>query len=216
MQRSRKALVVAAQQVEEQGTHANSRDSSTRAILPRTEDPRIRMGGQSERVPSSVAGERSAGVEPMNTVIPSFLPQPDYIDEVPPSDSPVPATPETITSYKGIALKDVGKDPVTGKVIPHKRSERVAKMVAYAAVGGYTLNDLAVVLNIRPGLLKKHYWRELQTGKDKVGMDLTAHAIKRAKHSDNILRFLLKSQFGWRDGEKAPIDSEVFNIHIHL
>lgn len=116
--------------------------------------------------------------------------------------------------YKGTSLKNIGRT-ADGKVIPHKRSEITARRVATWAVGGYTKEDIAILLNIRPGLVEECYGRELRHGKDMVGMDLTSHVIKRAKQNDNMARFVLKSQFGWRDGDSKPLDTGLLNIHIH-
>lgn len=153
--------------------------------------PANRGEGQSERVPRQGAGVHPSGDDPTGYEV------------LPP-----------LSHYKGTSLANIGRDK-NGRVIPHKRSEKTALQVARWATGGYTKNDIAIALNIRPGLVEECYGKELRHGKDFVGMDMTAHVIKRAKHNDNMARFVLKSQFGWRDGESKPLDTGLLNIHIH-
>lgn len=155
------------------------------------EDPRIGGEGQRTRVP------------PARAVMPHSGDDADVGEAVIP-----------LSHYKGTSLKNIGRDK-NGRVIPHKRSEKTAVKVRMWAAGGYSENDIAIMLNIRPGLVRECYGKELNHGKDMVGMDLTAHAYKRAKQNDNMLRFVLKARHDWRDGESRPTEVGLLNIHIH-
>lgn len=119
-----------------------------------------------------------------------------------------------LSHYKGIALKNVGRD-AKGHVIPHKRSEQTAEQVAIWAAGGYDLNAIAVRMNIRPGLVKECYGKELALGSELVGMEVTEHIVARVKKSDRMAIFYAKAKMGWRDGESKPLETGVLNIHIH-
>lgn len=133
----------------------------------------------------------------------------------PSGDEPSTMVSPPLSHYKGTSLKNVGRDS-NGKVIPHKRSERTAKLVAVWAAGGYTKEDIAIRLNIRPGLVEECYGKELRHGADAIGMDMTNHIIKRAKGgSDRMAIFYAKAKMGWRDGESKPLDTGLLNIHIH-
>jgi len=125
------------------------------------------------------------------------------------SDDDIP-----LQHYKGTALMHVGRD-AAGKVIPHHRSEVTARKVAVWIAGGAVVNDIAVRLNIRPGLVKQCYGRELEFGQGQVNMDMAGSIIKRAKKSDRMAIFYAKARMGWRDGEQAATDVPLLNIHIH-
>ena len=109
----------------------------------------------------------------------------------------------------------IGRD-ATGRVIPHKRTESVAKMITEFVAGGFNINDIAIRLNIRPGLLKKHYERELAVGETEVHMDVHSHLLKRVKESDRVAIFYAKARMGYRDGDAPLVDGGVLDIHIHL
>lgn len=162
-------------------------------------------GGAKREGPADTAGGvESSHDAPSDMVIPS-----DTDTHVP---IPAPAAP--LTDYKGTSLKLVGRDK-HGKVIPHKRSEKTARQVAAFVMAGYTKHDVAIALNIRPGLVEECYGKELRHGKDMVGMGLATHIVNRAKQSDRMAIFLAKSQYGYRDGDSKPTDTGLLNIHIH-
>lgn len=141
--------------------------------------------------------------------IASGSPPSDYIPASEDSDDDIP-----LSHYKGVALANVGRDR-HGRVIPHKRSEIVARKVALWVAGGATPNDIAVRLNIRPGLVKSCYGKELEFGQGQINMDMAGHIIRRAKKSDRVAIFYAKARMGWRDGEQQPLDVPMLNIHIH-
>lgn len=153
------------------------------------------MAGQSARVPPQVAGERLSGDTPQVPSNPPAL-----------SDEP--------TDYKGISLAKIGYD-ASGKVIPHKRSEKIARQIKTWVAGGYDFNAICIALNLRPGLVKRHYTTEIQMGLDLIGMEMTSHIVARAKKSDRMAIFFAKARMGWRDGESAKVDTGVLNIHMH-
>lgn len=133
--------------------------------------------------------------------------------EVPP---PVPAPGAPLSEYKGFSLKNIGRDPKTGKNIPYKYSSRVAKQITvWIAAGGADLNAICVRLNMRPGTLKALYGKEIALAVDQVNMDVGAHILSRVKKSDRLAVFYAKAKMGWRDGDAKPTDTGVLNIVIH-
>jgi hypothetical protein len=189
------------------------------------------VGGQSERVPGPGARGQYDGSNPMNSesrsaesesartdgqsslVVhepdPSVF-EPEVMGFVP-TEMPLDAP-----DYKGIQLKDVGRDK-KGRVIQHKYSERQAKQIAGWITSGYSANAICCAINMRPGKLKELYGKQIAMGLELVGMDMTSHILKRAKTSDRMAIFFAKAKLGWRDGESRPLDSgSLLNIHIHM
>ena len=159
-------------------------------------------GAKEKRVPSKARGSFD-----LSTDAPDLNPAP--LMERQDADPP-------ISHYKGTSLMNIGRYP-NGKVIPHKRSEPTARKVAVWVSGGYNKNDVAVFLNIRPGLVEQCYGLELRHGAERVGMKMTEHIVARAKKSDVMAKFFAKSRMGWRDGETAaPLDVSPLSIHLHL
>lgn len=182
------------------------------------------VGGQAKRVPAQGAGASAQSMTPNHPISPaqagsSFLSDttPDFpgspgAEVLPPDDGSGDNIP--LSHYKGVALANVGRDR-HGRVIPHKRSEVTARKVALWVAGGATPNDIAVRLNIRPGLVKECYGLELEYGQGQVNMDMAGSIIKRAKKSDRLAVFYAKARMGWRDGDSAALDVPMLNIHIH-
>lgn len=179
------------------------------------EDPGEGGESQSARVPPTGAGVLPHRDTPPTEFSPSLLEGPGVDDDLsrPPALPPESATDPT--EYKGLSLRNIGRDPKTGKTIPHKRSEKVARQIGIWVAGGYGINDIALRLNIRPGLLKQHYAVELAVGAEQVGMDMTSHIVARAKKSDRMAIFYAKSRMNWKDGEGTQTDVSPLNIHIH-
>lgn len=182
------------------------------------EDPGTGGGGQSARVPSSGGGDRHSGDQPQaGEYLPADPASMVRESHAPSSDLPAQAgesAPE-LSHYKGVSLTNVGRDRY-GKVIPHKRSEPLAKQIAIWVAGGFNVNDIAIRINVRPGLIKACYGKELATGETNVHMDVHGHILKRVKQSDRMAIFYAKSRMGWRDGEGAQKDTAVLDIHLHL
>lgn len=127
---------------------------------------------------------------------------------------PLPADGSPLTHYKGTSLKNIGRDG-KGQVISHKYSSKVARQISVWMLGGYSENDCAIALNMRPGLLRELYGKEIRHGVELMGMDMTQHIVARAKKSDNMARFVAKARMGWRDGDSKPIDTGILSIFIH-
>lgn len=108
--------------------------------------------------------------------------------------------------YQGVAIRDVGRD-VYGKTIPHKRSEITARKVSIWVAGGATKNDIAIRLNIRPGLVEQCYGKELEFGTGQISMDVAEYITKRAKKVDQMAMFYAKSRMNWRESGK-PITGD--------
>ncbi len=203
---------------------AQGKGNERASASPKQEDPRIGAGakasgpidgscvspparlapkhGNPRSDPSRVPSKNSSVVESSSG---EYLPAPSSL---PPDDAP-------LSHYKKPNLSKVGKDKF-GKIIPHKRSEAIAKKIPVWMSGGYTLNDIALYLNVRPGHLKQHYHTELERGMVPVGMQVTEHIVKRVKKSDRMAIFFAKSRMGWKDGDSAGDPLPLLNINIHL
>lgn len=153
------------------------------------EDPERGDGGRSARVPATGAGVLRSG------------------DETKSQDLP-------ISHYKGVSLARVGRDS-SGRVIQHKYSAHTAEQVALWVAGGYDANAICIMLNMRPGVLKELYGKEIQMGVEKIGMEFSSNLYRRAKKSDRLAIFFAKAKLGWRDGESAQNNQSLLNIHIH-
>lgn len=114
------------------------------------------------------------------------------------------------------SMKDVGRDPVTGNTIPHVYDERVATQVGFYVSAGMDPDEIARMLNIRPGKLKQLYGRELETGVNVANMKV-AKAMHEAACAGDVSagRFWLKARAGWKDGESAQQTTSPLQIHIH-
>jgi hypothetical protein len=141
----------------------------------------------------------------------------DTPPSVPPALSgPVDGRP-TLSSLRNPSAKNAGRLP-DGTVKKHKPDtytrERVKKYVAFGA----SENEIAVLLDIRPGQLRTYYARELSVGAlenhMKVGSAILTGALKG---NDKLAIFWAKARMGWKDGNVGPGDKEVppLNIHIH-
>ncbi len=190
---------------------AQTRKAESRA---RKEGPARGRKAKASGSHRQMAGEQHTGDKAQarkSTLIRADTPmEGDYI----PSEQEFSDQKVSLTDYKGTALKNVGRTP-DGKVIPHRRQETIAKKIVMWVAGGYVLNDIAVLLNIRPGLIKEHYSVELNHGNELMGMGMTEHILRRAKKSDRVAIFVAKSRMGWRDGDGKPVDTSVLNLHIH-
>lgn len=121
-----------------------------------------------------------------------------------------------VRKEKRPALKDCGRDPITGKLIPHTRDERIAKSIGFYVSTGMTENDIAVMLNMRPGQLRKLYGFELKSGLDIANVEVAQSMHKAAKNGDVVAgKFWLKARAGWKDGESATPQASPLQIHIH-
>lgn len=119
-----------------------------------------------------------------------------------------------LNKYRAPPTGNVGYD-AAGKVIPHFRSEEVALLVAQWAMAGQTEQFMCAMLNIRPGLLKKHYYNELTYGADLANATVASRAFKMAADgsSEAMTKFWLEKRAGWKGGDAET--PNLFNIHIH-
>lgn len=109
----------------------------------------------------------------------------------------------------------VGRD-VGGKVIPHKRDDRIAVQIAQWIGCGATVNEIAIYLNLRPGTLRKYYKHEIATGEFEVNMSVAGSLLRMTQTEPSVAMFWSKARMGWRDKDRADQDNEGFlNIHIH-
>jgi len=114
------------------------------------------------------------------------------------------------------SMKDVGRDPATGRSLPHERDERLAKRVAFHVAAGMSKNDIAEMLNIRPGKLEECYGHELKHGLNMANAQVAQAMHKAATEGDVTAgKFWLKARAGWKDGESAQQSASPLQIHIH-
>jgi hypothetical protein len=110
-----------------------------------------------------------------------------------------------------------GKDPETGAVIPHKRDEKTAGQVEAMAALGFSDEEIAVALNLRPGQVRHYYAGELEVAPVKANMQVAKAFYDVAKSGKNWQASLswLKARAGWKDGDQAPPGAGL-SVHIHL
>lgn len=151
---------------------------------------------------------------PILSNIPSFIP------DVPLMGVPLPKiggiSRNELQACRQPSVKNAGRD-AAGCVIPHERSEDVAKVVATYAAQGASENFICSIVNIRPGQLRRHYSQELQHGAEMANQMVasTALAMATSGESEQMTKFWLKARAKWRDGETAADAGGLLNIHIH-
>lgn len=195
----------------------------------RTEDPQ--GGSRAKRSGSRTGGRGAAALSPSTSG--DQLSSPDHplvLSGPPPAEIPTlastepPTTNNLLDRIPGIdtSVKFAGIDPGTGEVIPHTPNKRTAIKVAQYTAAGLGLNDIAVLLNIRPGQLKQCYSRELATALGATVAEVAGAMIKRAKKvnggavSQRAGEFYLQAKAGWRTGDqKSTLDVPMLNINIH-
>jgi DNA-binding CsgD family transcriptional regulator len=101
-------------------------------------------------------------------------------------------------------VADAGRDPLTGKIIPHERNDKTAGQVEAMAALGFSEKDIAVALNLRPGQVKQHYSRELEVAAVKANSQVARAFFDAAKSGKNWQASLawLKARAGWDDGQQ--------------
>lgn len=119
----------------------------------------------------------------------------------------IPARPSTA---------DAGKDPLTGEIVPHERDDKIAGQVEAMAAFGFTSDEIAVALNLRPGQVRHYYAKELEVAPVKANMQVAKAFYDVAKSGKNWQASLswLKARAGWADNEQQP--GAAMQIHIHL
>ncbi len=104
-----------------------------------------------------------------------------------------------------------------GKVLPHERTDVLAKQVARWVACGAGDNEIAAYLGIRVGQLRKFYKHELETGQFENNMDVAGTILNLAKAGvPQMSIFWAKARMGWRDTDKNDQNNNaLLNIHIH-
>lgn len=101
---------------------------------------------------------------------------------------------------------DAGRDPLTDKVIPHERDDKTAGQVEAMTALGFSVEEIAVALNLRPGQVRKYYERELEVAAVKANMQVAKAFYDVAKSGKNWQASMswLKARAGWSEGQEAP------------
>lgn len=201
----------------------------------RTEDPKGGMGAKKRGSPAQGRGTDTLAIDTPG--IPYISASGDPSQDVLPHSNgsllpkiPSPARgslevndPAVASGEMSPSARWAGKDPKTGKVIEHRRSEKVARQVATYAANGLGDNDIACLLNIRPGQLRHYYYRELHNGGAEVEMKIASAMVDRAVDPEGgavaqrASEFWLQARRKWRTGdEKGQGDQSILAIAIHL
>lgn len=84
---------------------------------------------------------------------------------------------------------------------PHARDEKIANIVRMCKGFGIPQDEIALALGISLGTLKRHYKRELKTGRAQTQVQLVSNLLAMSNKKDAVgLRatiFALTTQFGW-------------------
>jgi hypothetical protein len=105
---------------------------------------------------------------------------------------------------------------LTGDLIPHDRDEKTAGQVEAMAALGFSVEEIAVALNLRPGQVKHYYARELEVAPVKANLQVAQAFFNIAKSGKSWQASVswLKNRAGWEsDGEQGGAGIQV---HIHL
>lgn len=103
------------------------------------------------------------------------------------------------------STKEAGRDPLTGELVPHERDEKTAGQVEAMTALGFSSDEIAVALNLRPGQVRHYYARELETAAVKANMQVAKAFYDVAKSGKNWQASMswLKARAGWRDGDQG-------------
>jgi hypothetical protein len=125
---------------------------------------------------------------------------------------------DALLKSHGQTLKNVGRD-ADGKNIPHVRDEVTADTVARYVACGATDEEISVMLNIRPGLLRKCYEKELDIGKVQNDMKVAGALLDMASSGEdtNATIYWTKARMGWRDKDTPGTQiTNPLQINIHI
>lgn len=139
----------------------------------------------------------------------NILPQ---IEDIPPEYPP----PGTALMQPRLGNR-LGRD-INGKIIPHERDERIAARIKRWVAIGAGENEIAQFLQIRPGVLRKHYKYELDNGKFVNDMAVGGTILDMAisGQSERLALFYAKARMGWRESDSNDSNNQaLLNIHIH-
>lgn len=190
---------------------SNNTDFPRNTLLPKVNIPHI----SSQYVPPSDKNTHINGKDipppPENTPISpeGVLPQ---IEDTPPEYPP----PGTALMQPRLGNR-LGRD-INGKIIPHERDEKIAHQIAEWVAIGAGENEIAQFLQVRPGVLRKHYKYELDNGKFANDMQVGSTILSMAKSgaSERMALFYAKARMGWRESDSNDTNNAaLLNIHIH-
>lgn len=113
-------------------------------------------------------------------------------------------------------MQAVGRTP-DGRVAPHEFNAVVARVVAQLAANGANADEIARILNLRPGTLRKHYWFELDNGTLHANMSVATALYVQAARVGNVraTEIWLKARAGWRETDDKNADRSPLSIIIH-
>lgn len=135
-----------------------------------------------------------------------------------PADELPPYFPEPGTVVRQPALgRNVGRTH-DGRVIPHERSEAVAAQIAEWVAIGAGENEIAQFLNLRLGVIRKHYKFELMNGKfaNDMAVGKTILDLAKSGASERMTLLYAKAKMGWRESDSNDTNNAaLLNIHIH-
>lgn len=117
-----------------------------------------------------------------------------------------------------VPTTDAGKDPLTGEIVPHDRDEKTAGQVEAMTACGFSVEEIAVALNLRPGQIKRHYERELETSAIRANLEVARAVYEMAKSGENLSasQFWLRNRAGWREADASQVSGQAISIHVHL
>lgn len=209
---------------------ADQERANARAVL-RQEDPEGRgeAPAQGSLSPGRSTDALATGPSDLDG-IPSFL-EPAPVAELPEDPDEPFGSPEMVSripvsfgpfsvsgDYRKLrlpSLKDIGRGP-DGKVIPHVRDERTARMVAHWVASGATEHYICHALNMRPGLLKKLYGGELEHAGEMANIEVAAVGFRLATDGEHegMTKFWLERRAGWNKDEREQ--GSIFNLNINV
>lgn len=111
---------------------------------------------------------------------------------------------------------DAGRDPLTGDVVPHERSDKVAGQVEAMAALGFSVEEIAVALDLRPGQIRHYYGRELEAAPVKANMQVAKAFFDVAKSGKNwqASASWLRARAGWNEADTGGGGGIMINIHL--
>lgn len=111
---------------------------------------------------------------------------------------------------------DAGRDPFTGGNEPHERTERSAGQVETMSALGFSVEEIALALNVRPGQLRQHYSRELDTAPLNANLQVARAFYDVAKSGQDWKASLswLKNRAGWEEDPDPPAAGISININL--
>lgn len=117
---------------------------------------------------------------------------------------------------KRTSTADAGKDPLTGEIIPHMRDDKTAGQVEAMTACGFSVEEIAVALNLRPGQVKHYYAAELEASAIRANLEVAKAVYELARSGKNLAasQFWLRNRAGWTENEQA--DGQGIAIHVHL